>query len=116
MWLQSVKRGLRKAPPLFHAARVVVAAGRTVFGPAWLKRQVDRQIAAGGPLRIVIGSSLLYEPGWIPTNVQYLNLTNAAHWQRAFGAARIDAILAEHVWEHLTLADGRDAAARCFQY
>jgi predicted SAM-dependent methyltransferase len=116
MRFQRLKTTLRKYPPLFQAARKVMAAGRTVFGPAWLKRQVERNLAAGRPLRIVIGSSQVFDPGWIPTNVQYLNLIDDSHWQRAFGDARLDAILAEHVWEHLTLTDARAAAAQCFKY
>jgi predicted SAM-dependent methyltransferase len=111
-----VQRALRRVPPLFHAIRAVLSAGRTIFGPAWLKRQVERHRAAGKPLRIVIGSSQVFDKGWIPTNVQYLNLLNDQQWQHAFGDARLDAILTEHVWEHLALADSHTAAAQCFKY
>ena len=111
-----LRRILRKVPPLFHAARAIQSAGRTVFGPAWLDRQIKRQTAGGGPLRIVVGSAALGSDAWIDTNVQYLNLLDDAHWQRAFRDHPIDAILAEHVWEHLTLDEGRRAAAQCFKY
>jgi predicted SAM-dependent methyltransferase len=57
----------------------------------------------------------VYYPGWIPTNVQYLNLLNETHWKRAFGDQQIDALLAEHVWEHLTAADGKAAAVQSFK-
>ena len=116
MGLSRLHRVLRKVPPLYRAGRAIRSVGRTVFGPSWLDRQIKRQAAAGGPLRIVVGSSTIYCEGWIPTNVQYLNLLVDEHWQRAFGNHPIDAILAEHVWEHLTLDEGRRAAAQCFQY
>lgn len=115
MTIATVKRALKKVPPLFHAARAVQSAGRTMFGPAWLKRQVERHRKEGRPLRVVIGSSWVYDPGWIPTNVQYLNLLNESHWQRAFGDQQIDALLAEHVWEHLTAEGGTRAAVQCFK-
>ncbi|MEX2308343.1 MAG: methyltransferase domain-containing protein [Pirellulales bacterium] len=109
-------RALRKVPPLFHVGRAIQSAGRTVFGPAWLDRQIKRQVAAGGPIRIVVGSAGVFNEGWISSNAQYLNLLVDAHWQRAFGEHPVDAILAEHVWEHLTLDEGRRAAAQCFKY
>ena len=109
-------RLLRKVPPLYHAARAVQSAGRTVLGPAWLDFQIKHHLAAGHPLRIVVGSAASGSKGWIDTNLQYLNLLNDAHWQRAFRDRPIDAILAEHVWEHLTLDEGRRAAAQCFKY
>jgi predicted SAM-dependent methyltransferase len=109
-------RALKKVPPLYRAARALGSAGRSIFGPGWLDRQIRRQIDSGGPLRIVVGTSTICSDGWIGTNVQYLNLLNDAHWQRAFGDHPIDAILAEHVWEHLTLDEGRRAAAQSFKY
>jgi predicted SAM-dependent methyltransferase len=113
LWLH---RALKRVPPLFRAARATRSAGRSLFGPAWLARQIRRQEASGRPLRIVVGSSTICGKGWIGTNVQYLNLLLDDHWQRAFGNHPIDAILAEHVWEHLTLGEGRLAAVQCFKY
>ena len=37
-------------------------------------------------------------------------------WGRFFQEASIDAILAEHVWEHLTEEEGVRAAGVCFEY
>ena len=87
------------------------------WGPGWLKRQVRQAAARGEPIRIIIGAGgVPAEPGWIPTNVQFLNMLVDEHWQQAFGEHRIDAIFAEHVWEHLTPADGKAAAAQCYKY
>jgi predicted SAM-dependent methyltransferase len=57
-------------------------------------------------LKVVIGSSGVFEAGWIPTDYQYLNLLNRAHWDKAFQGRRLDGLLAEHVLEHLTAEDG----------
>lgn len=68
------------------------------------------------PLRVVIGASGRYDDGWIPSDAAYLDLLNEKHWHRYFREASIDAMLAEHVWEHLTPEQGLAAARRCFRY
>jgi predicted SAM-dependent methyltransferase len=68
------------------------------------------------PLRLVIGASGLCDKGWTPSEIQYLDLLNDKHWASYFTRASIDAILAEHVWEHLTVDEGFIAARRCYQY
>jgi predicted SAM-dependent methyltransferase len=68
------------------------------------------------PLRLVIGASGKYEAGWVPSDVAFLNLLNDDHWEACFEEASIDAMLAEHVWEHLTVDEGLVAARRCFRY
>lgn len=68
------------------------------------------------PVRIVIGASGVFEAGWIPTDSDQLNLLEPETWARFLEVDSIDAILAEHVWEHLTFAEGMQAAATCFRY
>lgn len=68
------------------------------------------------PLKLVVGASGIYDTGWVPSDVNYLDLLNAGHWKRYFREESIDAVLAEHVWEHLTIEDGQEAAERCFKY
>ena len=64
----------------------------------------------------MIGSSGVFSAGWIPTEIETLNLLRPSDWQKHFSQHTPSAILAEHVWEHLTLADGATAAKICFQY
>jgi predicted SAM-dependent methyltransferase len=73
-------------------------------------------LAADAPLRLVLGSSGIHDEGWIPTDVGYLDLLNGAHWERFFRRGSIDAMLAEHVWEHLSADEGLAAARRCHEY
>jgi predicted SAM-dependent methyltransferase len=67
-------------------------------------------------LKIVIGASGVYQRGWIPTDIQHLNILRCEDWQRYFKPNSVDAILAEHVWEHLTLEEAQLAAKNCFYY
>lgn len=66
--------------------------------------------------RIVIGASGVFENGWIPTDADQLNLLSAPSWERFIAPESVDAMLAEHVWEHLTFEEGRIAAQTCHRY
>jgi predicted SAM-dependent methyltransferase len=72
--------------------------------------------APEGGLRIVVGAGGIPVEGWIESEVDFLDLLNPEDWERYFHRDSIDAILAEHVWEHLTPADGLIAARTCFHY
>ena len=73
--------------------------------------------ATGRPqLKIVIGAGGFFPAGWTPTEVDFLNLLRPEDWQLYFRPDSIDAILAEHVWEHLSAADGLTALRHCQQY
>lgn len=68
------------------------------------------------PLRVVVGAAGEAPEGWLATEQDFLDLLDPATWQAFFDEASLDAILAEHVWEHLTLEEGRQAARVCFDY
>ena len=68
------------------------------------------------PCKIVIGSSGIFQAGWIPTEIESLNVIKENDWKRYVSPNEIDAMLAEHVWEHMTEQEGRKAAALCFRY
>jgi predicted SAM-dependent methyltransferase len=108
---------LMRVPVLFPLLKGLRDRWRAATKPAWLKRQVDERVARGEPIKIIIGAGgVPADPGWIATNVQFLNLLKDEEWRGAFGDNRIDAIFAEHVWEHLWPADGKAGAAQCFRY
>ncbi len=79
-------------------------------------RNLKKRIRDASTLRIVVGAGGLFDPGWIPTDVDVLDILDERHWQRLFRESSIDAILAEHVWEHLTADQGRAAAENCFHF
>jgi predicted SAM-dependent methyltransferase len=78
--------------------------------------QLIKALSASQRNRIVIGAWDRYDPGWIPTQRDFLNLLEPAQWKRYFTPDSIDALLAEHVWEHLSEEEGRRAAKTCFTY
>ena len=80
------------------------------------QRRFEQQLAAGAALRVVVGTSGRSVPGWISSDIGYLNLLRPEQWAGYFAPASIEAILAEHVWEHLTLDEGRIAAKTCYAY
>lgn len=80
------------------------------------RREFQRQLRAGAALKIVVGSSGTTPSGWVATDIGYLNLLHPEQWAEYFSPGSIEAILAEHVWEHLTPAEGRVAAQTCHTY
>ena len=73
-------------------------------------------VSSDKPLRIIIGAGTQSYPGWIATHQEQLDLRRRADWSASFGNRRIDALLCEHVWEHLTEAEGRHAASICYEF
>jgi len=73
-------------------------------------------------IRLVVGSGTGSRPadilknGWIFTDIYALNIIKEADCKKTFQPNSIRAILAEHVWEHLTPEDGVLAIRNCFKY
>ncbi len=68
------------------------------------------------PVRIIIGAARQSQRGWLATDSNILSLLKPSDWQEFFEEGSIRAILAEHVWEHLTLDEGSKAAELCYRY
>ena len=73
-------------------------------------------VPEGRPLRLIIGAGDQRWDGWLPTNREQLDLLDRDGWEGAFRHRRADAFLCEHVWEHLSEAEGRAAARLCFDF
>jgi predicted SAM-dependent methyltransferase len=68
-------------------------------------------------LRVVIGAGQYNNnPGWIHTQESELNVLNEVSWESNFSKESIDALLAEHVWEHFTYEEGQKAAELSWKY
>jgi predicted SAM-dependent methyltransferase len=89
--------------------RRIKQAHRVRVGPSRLRQ-------AKAPIRIAIGASGRCDFGWIPTERSFLDLVKPADWARYFDPASVDAMLAEHVWEHLEPEDALFAAKVCYTY
>lgn len=68
------------------------------------------------PLRVIIGAGPQEWPGWIAAQKESLDLLKPDDWAGSFHQRAPDALLCEHVWEHLTEAEGRAAATLCFKW
>ncbi|MCL4237373.1 MAG: methyltransferase domain-containing protein [Anaerolineae bacterium] len=77
---------------------------------------MTRRMALSKPCRIIIGANGKPRGDWILTEIYNLNILAEADWKRYFQEGTIDALLAEHVWEHLRLKEGQMAACLCFRY
>ena len=66
--------------------------------------------------RIVIGAGRTHFRGWKMTQENTLNVLNREDFAKQFAENSLDAILAEHVWEHMTLEEGIRAAQNCFAF
>lgn len=80
------------------------------------RRRLKRLLNHSGKKKIIIASGGTIQEGWIRTRIDTLNLLREQDWKKYFQVDSIDAILAEHVWEHLTQDEGRIAAENCYRY
>jgi len=65
-------------------------------------------------MKIIIGAGRTAFDGWISTQQEQLDLLNPASFARFLDGELADAMLAEHVWEHMSQEDGLTAAKNCF--
>ncbi len=68
------------------------------------------------PRKIIIGAAGTVLPGWVSTEQDFLNLISESDWAKYFEPDSIEAILAEHVWEHLTTVEAIAAVKTCYRY
>ncbi len=68
------------------------------------------------PVKVVIGACYTFFPGWIHTDIDTLDILKEENWRKYFQPGTLDAMLAEHVWEHLTPEQGKQAFGNCFRY
>jgi predicted SAM-dependent methyltransferase len=73
-------------------------------------------IPTNEPLKIIIGAGEQSYPGWIATHKEQLDLLDRDGWIATFRDRRVDAFLCEHVWEHLTETQARQAAKLCYDF
>lgn len=66
-------------------------------------------------LRMIIGAGATEQEGWISTQEDELDVLQPSDFHRLFGQEGVDSFLAEHVWEHMTEQEGRQAAANCYK-
>lgn len=68
------------------------------------------------PIRIIVGASGITQAGWVATDKNHLDIAKPESWRKYCKAGTVDAILAEHVLEHVTPEEAARAAYCCFDY
>lgn len=88
------------------------------WGRWWIKNKIDQKASKGEKIKVVIGSGKYYgfENGWIYTDLPHFNILNEPDWKYYFGKSRIDNLLSEHVFEHLTEKETGKVLMLAFQY
>ena len=67
-------------------------------------------------MKVIIGAGSQSWSGWIATQGDDLNLLDEESWLSFFVNEKAEALLCEHVYEHLTLEEGKDAAQRIYRH
>ncbi|MGJ4952584.1 class I SAM-dependent methyltransferase [Bradyrhizobium sp. HKCCYLS20291] len=75
-----------------------------------------RKARASGTIRLVIGAAGTSFPGWVSTNENLFNLLRPETWLAWIDENSVDAMLSEHVWEHLDADEGKTAATTCYRF
>ncbi len=95
--------------------RGIKQAGRNAIKAVkyrWRKQAIKRPIRNNEPIKIIVGAAETYQPGWYSTNEQWLDIVKQTDWDKVFKGKRlVTHVVAEHVFEHLTHAEARQALA-----
>lgn len=67
-------------------------------------------------IRLVLGAAGTAFDGWVSTDIDILDIPSSINWRFLFKKGSINAILAEHVWEHLDDIAAKKAVKNCYRY
>jgi len=67
-------------------------------------------------MKIIIGAGNTSHTGWISMQENDLDVLCWADFEKQFQEESISAMLAEHVWEHMTEQEGMQAARNCYAF
>jgi len=104
---------MKKLPWLPGVLRVPLVLLRSNYRQLKRKHTLAR-LSLQPVKKIVLGAGGTQFEGWMSTEQEELDLLFKSAWANYFKKNSVDAILAEHVWEHLTLKESVVAATNCF--
>ena len=67
-------------------------------------------------MKVIIGAGGQRWEGWVPTQREELDLLKEESWAQFFQGELAESLLCEHVFEHLSLEEGKQAAAMIYRY
>lgn len=77
---------------------------------------MNQEVKMNQGLKIILGAGKTVLDGWVSTQEADLNLLDRKCFERQFEENSVDAMLAEHVWEHMTKEEGMLAAKHCYEF
>lgn len=66
--------------------------------------------------KIIVGAGNTSQVGWLSLQRSDLDIRNFNSWQRLFIPNSLDAVLSEHVLEHLTISEALDTAQNIYTF
>lgn len=69
-----------------------------------------------GMTKVILGAGSQQAEGWLSTDIEHLDLVAAPAWHRMFLPSSVDRMLAEHVFEHLSLPELQQALRHVHSY
>lgn len=79
-------------------------------------RSLRKLIESASPLKVILGAGPTHFPGWLETDKELLDVTSPSDWKALFDPNSIDALLSEHMLEHLSEEEGHTALGECYRY
>ncbi len=67
-------------------------------------------------MKIIVGAGNTQQVGWTALQRSDLDIRSRDNWKRLFKPNSLDAVLGEHILEHLSFLDGTKAAANVFEF
>jgi predicted SAM-dependent methyltransferase len=93
--------------PVQHGIRLIRHKMRGLLSPRELKAAIEKRRVNNQPIRIIIGAGRSSHDDWLATDVCTLNICRPDDWAAYFVRDSVDAILSEHVLEHLSIEENR---------
>ncbi|MEI8185748.1 MAG: hypothetical protein WCG19_03530 [Chlorobiaceae bacterium] len=75
---------------------------RAIKNTYYQRMVIKKIISTSNSIKVVLGAGKSKYNEWIATDYPLLDVVNEKSWMRLFKPGAIDALLAEHVFEHLT--------------
>jgi predicted SAM-dependent methyltransferase len=120
---------MRRASKIFSGARFV--ARRVLPAPVrvWMRRTIEKAVdercsrlrlreairASESQLKVIVGAGETAFVGWVATDYPRVDITDLNSLKRWFKIGSVQALLAEHVWEHLVPDLAQAAAGNCYR-
>ena len=61
-------------------------------------------------MKVIVGAGNTQQDGWIALQHQHLDIRSLSNWKKNFHPESLDAVLSEHILEHLDIAENEKTA------